>query len=118
MFNLENLKLSEVKEINHFTKVLRVEKGVIYLFLENNKVTNSCFVEMEDKLFKESIRINLESLKLGEVKEINDFTKVLRVEKGVIYLFIEIDKVTNSCFVEMNDNLFTETRSMNRVELR
>jgi len=57
-------------------------------------------------------------IKKGKVLEINDFTKVLRVEKGVIYLFHENKKITNSCFVEMDDNLFTETKSTNRVELR
>lgn len=61
---------------------------------------------------------NISSIKLNETREINCFTKVLRVEKGVIYLFYENNKVTNSCFVEMNDNLFLETKSMNRVELR
>ncbi|QXP62180.1 hypothetical protein [Polaribacter sp. HaHaR_3_91] len=58
------------------------------------------------------------NLKLHEVFELNDFTKVLRVEKGVIYLFFENDKVTNSCFVEMEDKLFIETKSDNRVDLR
>ena len=62
--------------------------------------------------------IDLVKIKKGEVQELNDFTKVLRVEKGVIYLFYENSKVTNSCFVEMNDNLFIETRSRNRVDLR
>ena len=60
----------------------------------------------------------LENLKFSEVKEINNFTKVLRVENGVIYLFYEKNKLTNSCFVEMSDNLFIETRSINRVDLR
>ena len=58
MGNISNIKKGEALEINDFTKVLRVEKGVIYLFLENNKVTNSCFVEMEDKFFLETIPIN------------------------------------------------------------
>jgi|TARA_B110000240_G_C13445046_1_gene429923 hypothetical protein len=61
---------------------------------------------------------NFKDLKFNEVEELNSFIKVLRVEKGVIYLFHENSKVTNSCFVEMKDNLFIETRSMNRVELR
>jgi len=60
----------------------------------------------------------LKKLRLSEVEEINNFTKVLRVEKGVIYLFYENDKVTNSCFVEMSDNFFVEKKSTNRVELR
>jgi hypothetical protein len=54
---------------------------------------------------------------MNEAMNVNSFTKVLRVEKGVIYLFCENNKVTNSCFVEMDDNLFIETRSMNRVDL-
>lgn len=57
-------------------------------------------------------------IKKGEVKKVNDFTKVLRVEKGVIYLFYKNNKVTNSCFVEMENSLFIETGSTNRVELR
>jgi hypothetical protein len=62
--------------------------------------------------------IILKNLKLNEAKELNDFTKVLRVEKGVIYLFYENNKVTNSCFVEMEDRFFTETKPMNKIELR
>ena len=58
------------------------------------------------------------NLKLNEVFELNDFTKVLRVEKGVIYLFHEKHKVTNSCFVEMEDKLFIETKPFNRIDLR
>ena len=58
IFIMLNLKLNEVFELNDFTKVLRVEKGVIYLFFENNKVINSCFVEMEDKLFIETKPFN------------------------------------------------------------
>ena len=61
---------------------------------------------------------NISTIRLNETREVNSFTKVLRVEKGVIYLFHENSKVTNSCFVEMNDNLFIETRSRNRVDLR
>ncbi|WP_340866820.1 hypothetical protein [Polaribacter atrinae] len=110
--------MNEVFKLNDFTKVLRVEKGVIYLFHENNKVINGCFVEMEDKLFKETKLLNLSNLKLGETDEINNFTKVLRVEKGVIYLFHENNKVINSCFVEMEDKLFIETKPFNKVELR
>lgn len=58
------------------------------------------------------------NLKLHEVFELNDFTKVLRVEKGVIYLFHENNKVINSCFVEMEDKLFIETKPSNRIEIR
>ncbi|QXP70105.1 hypothetical protein H0I29_16045 [Polaribacter sp. R2A056_3_33] len=115
---MQIIKLSEAEEINDFTKVLRVEKGVIYLFHENNKVVNSCFVEMEDKLLKETKLLNLSNLKLGETEEINGFTKVLRVEKGVFYLFLENNKVINSCFVEMEDKLFIETKPFNRIDLR
>jgi hypothetical protein len=61
---------------------------------------------------------NFSELKMNEAINVNSFTKVLRVEKGVIYLFHEKNNVTSSCFVEMNDNLFIETRSINRVDLR
>ncbi len=57
-------------------------------------------------------------LKLNEVFELNDFIKVLRVKKGVIYLFLDKNKVTNSCFVDMEDKLFIETKPINRVDLR
>ena len=58
------------------------------------------------------------NIKKGETINFNCFTKVLRVEKGVIYIFHENNKVTDSCFVEMSDNLFVETKSTNRVDLR
>jgi hypothetical protein len=61
---------------------------------------------------------NLSTIRLNEAREINSFTKVLRVGKGVIYLFYEKNNVTNSCFVEMDDRFFTETKPTNRVDLR
>jgi hypothetical protein len=61
---------------------------------------------------------NISEIKLNETREVNSFTKLLRLEKGVIYLFFENNKVTNSCFVEINDKFFVETKPMNKVELR
>lgn len=61
---------------------------------------------------------HISKIKKGEVLEINDFTKVLRVEKGVIYLFYENNKIANSCFVKMEDALFRKAKPKNRVELR
>jgi hypothetical protein len=61
---------------------------------------------------------HISKIKKGEVLEINDFTKVLKVEKGVIYLFFENNKIVNSCFVKMEDALFPRDKPKNRVELR
>lgn len=60
----------------------------------------------------------MQIIKLKEAEDVNTFTKVLRVEKGVIYLFLEKNKVINSCFVEMADRCFIETRPVNRLNLR
>ena len=54
MVNIYELQMHEEKNVNETTKVFRVEKGVIWKFHNDNKVTSCCLIEIEKRKFLDS----------------------------------------------------------------